>query len=85
MNLNEALEWADWASKDDVRHIEHLQSCAVTLAAEVRRLQAEVSALTTLCNDLDEYAQHLPDCNNGEWCDCGLRAVTKRLNERMGL
>jgi hypothetical protein len=58
------------------------------LAEAVRYLQDQIEALTTLCNDLEEFAQHDGGCylrHSGDKCDCGLLSTIKRLNERMGL
>lgn len=88
MNLNDALQWAAIVGGFADDEISHIDEAAVVLAAEVRRLQAEVEALETLCNDLEEFAQHDPGCDllhgNGK-CDCGLLSTLKRLNERAGL
>ena len=86
MNLSNALQWADFFAKGFKTGAD--ADAAIVLAAEVRRLQADVEALTTLCNDLEEFAQHDPGCDllhgSGK-CDCDLLKAIKRLNERMGL
>lgn len=82
MSLNEALQWADLLAKGFKTGAP--ASVAIVFAAEVRRLQADVEALTTLCNDLEEFAQHDPGCDllhgSGK-CDRGLLSTLKRVEE----
>jgi hypothetical protein len=77
---------------DEVRRLDLIASQAAKLnekqAEAVRYLQDQIEALTTLCNDLEEYTEHSRGCyvrNKVGGCNCGLLPILKRLNERMGL